>query len=118
MSSDDSKIKFDPSMITSTSTSINATGYVYQEPHYGGSTPRSRWIDYTDPISTVNADGEIRMNNNNIHIQPVNNGFLLTMTTFENGVECFSFESFEQMTAFISDNSFLCKDMEKVADSV
>jgi hypothetical protein len=69
-------------------------------------------------FSFVDDDGMIRMSHNNIHIQPVNNGFLLTMMVDESGVAVYTFTTFESLIKFLSGLTIMDIDSEEIADNV
>ena len=69
-------------------------------------------------ISSVDDDGKVEIGHNNIHIQPLNSGFLLTMNTKEEGFKHLAFEDYKKLLEFLEDNILLDKDAEIVADNV
>ena len=71
----------------------------------------------TKPAS-VGSDGMIRLGRNNIHIQPIDNGFLVTIFDDECGIAVNCFHTFKEVMEFLDDNPILDKTMERVANNV
>jgi hypothetical protein len=69
-------------------------------------------------FSFVDDDRTIRMSHNNLHIQPVNNGFLLTIMTDESGVSVYTFPTFAAVIDFLGTLSIMDIDSEEIADNV
>jgi hypothetical protein len=71
-----------------------------------------------DALSTIDDDGKIEMSHNHIHIQPANNGFIVTMETKHDGIKTYCFSDFEDVVNFMKDLTMLDIDSERVADNV
>lgn len=111
--------QIDTSCITTTSASAwpNSTGtptYVDIDNITGSIQRRKKF----NSLSAINNDGEIGMGHNNIHIQPTNNGFLVTMYTNEDGPSFYTFKDFKEVGDFLSKLSIMDLDSENVADNL
>lgn len=69
-------------------------------------------------LSSVDKDGKINMSHNNIHIQPANNGFVVTMYTTHDGISTYCFSDYEGVAKFLNELSLMDIDSERVADNV
>lgn len=74
-------------------------------------------IKYDNPVSHITGDNDIHMNDNNIHIQPANNGFILTMIS-NHKVKINVFSTFKEVVTFLDDNSVMDLDASEVADNI
>ena len=68
--------------------------------------------------SSVDYDGKIKMNHNCVHIQPTNNGFIVTVTTKDEGIRSMCFENMEKVLEYVNDLGIMDRDTERVADNV
>lgn len=71
-----------------------------------------------NPVSFVDDDGKMDLNDNNIHIQPTKNGFILTKYSKEEGVEIYTFRDFKEVVEFLDENPIMDLDSNLVADNV
>lgn len=69
-------------------------------------------------LSSVDKDGKIDMSHNNIHIQPANNGFVVTMYTMDDGISTYCFSDYKGVADFLNELSLMDIDSERVADNV
>ena len=68
--------------------------------------------------STIDDDGKIEMSHNNIHIQPISNGFIVIMTTKHDGIKTYCFTDFRKVVDFMKELTLLDLDSELVAENV
>lgn len=69
-------------------------------------------------ISSIDDCGKMGMGHNNIHIQPTDNGFIVTVASKEQGVRTSCFDEFEKVVAYLSDLGIMTLNDERVADNV
>ena len=68
-------------------------------------------------VATPDANNNIALNDDNIHIQPVNNGFMVTINR-EEGITVDCFNDFNDVLTFLKENDILDIDTKKVADNI
>lgn len=68
-------------------------------------------------LSSVDTDGKIQMRCNNIHIQPVSNGFIVIKHE-DDGIRTYSFNDFIDVLEFLKDNPIMDLDSDRVASNV
>ena len=69
-------------------------------------------------ISSIDDCGKMGMGHNNIHIQPTDNGFIVTVASKDQGVRTSCFDEFEKVVAYLSDLGIMTLNDERVADNV
>lgn len=80
-------------------------------------TTRKRISKYVN-ISVIDNNDLIKMGHNHIHIQPVSNGFMITMTFVDKDDQVLCFETFESLMNFFRENPLMDLNCEKVAENV
>ena len=68
-------------------------------------------------VATPDANNNMALNDDNIHIQPVNNGFMVTINR-EEGITVDCFNNFNDVLTFLKDNDILDIDTKKIADNI
>ena len=114
-------IKFNPT---------TTDGTLYTQHTFGGSgidnfyRPLDRPLDTSmtekssqTKISVIDDNDNIHMGKDNIHIQPVNNGFVLTVSTCDN-IETHVFTTFKDLLVFLDDNPIMDVDASLVAEHI
>ena len=110
------------STLTSTSvpmsyiTSSTGGGYPINGNSEGDKMPHIPYIP--SRITGIDNNGKIEMNHNNVHIQPTNNGFIVTCSVKyqENITMCF--EDWNKVIDYISNLGIMDLDNERVAENV
>lgn len=112
---DKTKFEYVDSMITTSGSGYDNTqtgvDYDFKPPFYTSKIQG-------DAISTIDGGDKIKMGHNNIHIQPANNGFIVTMKTRPDGIKTYCFSNFEDVVKFVDDLTLMDLDSERVADNV
>lgn len=99
----------------------SASGYVSGITNSNGTVTVPYYISeksQRDALSTVDDDDKIEMSHNHIHIQPANNGFIMTMKTKHDGIKTYCFNDFESVVNYMKDLTLMDLDSERVAENV
>lgn len=69
-------------------------------------------------LSTADSDFNIKMAINNIHIQPISNGFIVNIRTKESGLKVYCFQEFTELLDMLKDCGIMTLDNEKIAENI
>jgi hypothetical protein len=96
---------------SNTSLTANSGGYIH--------TPYIPAMAFEHTvISSIDDCGKIGMGHNNVHIQPTDNGFIVTVASKEQGISTSCFDEFEKVVAYLSELGIMTLNDERVADNV
>lgn len=91
----------------------------YQPNSLSGYAGLIRTPKFYSPLSGIDEYGKIKMNPDNIHIQSIQNGFLITKNIEFEGFRSWMFSTFDEVLDFLKEYELMTNDDDdEVADNL